>query len=64
MNLSHIDIISVGRAILRLRPDSEWSISDKNVNTLVWHTEGVDPITQQELDDMIEVIKAELLSEQ
>lgn len=63
MNEYLINKIVVGRSILRLRPDTQWSISGKDINTIVWHTEEVEPITQQELDDMIEVIKAELLSE-
>ena len=64
MSLIPADIILIGRALNRLRPDSEFSIVGKNVSDLIWHTPGVQAVTQEELDDMIEVIKAELLSEQ
>lgn len=64
MNEYLINSVIPGRAVMRLRPNAEWSMSNNDISTLIWHTEGVEPITQQEFDDMIEVIKAELLSGQ
>lgn len=64
MNEYLADKIATGRAILRLRPNTEWSISGKDLSTLVWYTAEVEPINQEELDAMVEVIKTELLSEQ
>ncbi len=37
-------------AVMSLRPGAEWSMSDNDVENITWHTEGVTPLTQAEVD--------------
>ena len=39
-------------ALFQLRPNAQWSVPNgsTNVNDIIWHTENVTPITQEELD--------------
>ena len=37
------------RAILSLRPNSEWTMNDNDVESITWHTEGVKPLTTAEV---------------
>jgi hypothetical protein len=52
--------MSIVRAIASLRPDAEFSINNDDINTIVWHTEGVTTPTQQEIDAEIVKIDAEV----
>jgi len=40
----------VSLAVCSLRPDAEWVMSDDDVENITWHTEGVTPLTQSEVD--------------
>ena len=42
--------IGTGAAIISLRPGAEWSMSGDDVESITWHTEGVEPLTQAEVD--------------
>ena len=42
--------VTVGMAVISLRPGAEWSMSDNDVENITWHTEGVTPLTQAEVD--------------
>ncbi len=52
--------MSLFRAIQSLRPDAEFTINDSNIDTIVWHTEGVTTPTQEEIDAKIAEMDAEV----
>jgi len=37
-------------AVMSLRPGAAWSMTDNDVENITWHTEGVEPLTQAEVD--------------
>jgi len=43
-------MITVGKAIISLRPRAHWSMENDDIKTITWHTEGVTPLTQSEVD--------------
>jgi hypothetical protein len=43
-------MINVSQAIISLRPNTEWTMSGDDVENITWHTEGVEPLTQAEVD--------------
>ena len=43
-------MIGVGQAACSLRPGAEWSMTNDDVENITWHTEGVEPLTQAEVD--------------
>ena len=42
--------MTVGDAIMSLRPGAEWTLIGYDVENITWHTEGVTPLTQSEVD--------------
>jgi hypothetical protein len=42
--------VTVGMAVISLRPGAEWSMNGNDVENITWHTEGVTPLTQAEVD--------------
>jgi hypothetical protein len=42
--------INVGVAVMSLRPGAEWSMTNDDVENIIWRTEGVTPLTQAEVD--------------
>lgn len=40
---------SIADAILSLRPGAEWSMNGNDIEGIVWHTEGVQPLTTAEV---------------
>ena len=42
--------VTVGMAVMSLRPGAEWMMSDNDVENITWRTEGVEPLTQAEVD--------------
>jgi hypothetical protein len=43
-------MISTAQAVASLRPDIEWSMSGDDVESITWHTQGVEPLTTAEVD--------------
>jgi hypothetical protein len=43
-------MITVQEAVVSLRPNTEWTMSGDDVENITWHTEGVTPLTQAEVD--------------
>jgi hypothetical protein len=43
-------MIDKGLAILSLRPGAEWTMRGGDVENITWHTEGIEPLTQAEVD--------------
>jgi hypothetical protein len=42
-------MIEVAQAVASLRPGAEWSMSGDDVEGIIWHTEGVQPLTAKEV---------------
>jgi len=51
-------MITTGQAIASLRPNTEWSMNGDDVENVIWHTEGVEPLTLAEVQAEIERIEA------
>jgi hypothetical protein len=39
-------MISTAQAVASLRPGVEWTMNGDDVANIVWHTEGVEPLTK------------------
>lgn len=44
-------MIDFAVAVASLRPGVEWTMNGDDVENIIWHTEGVQPLTQQEVED-------------
>ena len=42
-------MITVQQAVMSLRPAAEWSMNGDDVEGIIWHTEGVEPLTSAEV---------------
>jgi len=42
-------MITTAHAVMSLRPKTEWSMSGDDVKGIIWHTEGVTPLTEAEV---------------
>lgn len=42
-------MITLEDAIVSLRPGAEWSLSGNNVEGIIWHTQGVEPLSFDEV---------------
>jgi hypothetical protein len=51
------------KAILKLKPNAEFSITDNDYSTIKWDVLDGDAPTQKEIDDAIEQIKADEITE-
>ena len=43
-------MITTAEAVMSLRPGAEWTMSDDDVENMIWYTKGVEPLTQAEVD--------------
>ena len=53
----------LSQAILKLRPNSEFSYSDRDYSTIQWNVLDGDAPTQSEIDQSIKQIKADEITE-
>jgi hypothetical protein len=42
-------MITFQQAVVSLRPGAEWSMNGDDVEGIIWHTEGVEPLTTAEV---------------
>jgi hypothetical protein len=42
-------MITTAHAVASLRPGAEWTMSGDDVEGIIWHTEGVQPLTAKEV---------------
>jgi hypothetical protein len=42
-------MITVQQAVMSLRPGAEWSMNGDDIEGIIWHTEGVEPLTTAEV---------------
>jgi len=53
-------MITTAHAVMSLRPNTEWSMNGDDVENIIWHTEGVQPLTSAEVTaEMKRLEKAE-----
>jgi hypothetical protein len=50
-------MITTAHAVMSLRPGAEWSMNGDDVEGITWHTEGVTPLTQAEVN--AEIVRLE-----
>jgi len=55
-------MITTAQAVQSLRPGIEWSMSGDDVAGITWHTEGVEPLTQSEVDAEMVRLETEVVS--
>ena len=51
-------MISVSEAIVSLRPNVEWTMTGDDVESIVWHTPGVEPLTGAEVTAEMQRLEA------
>ena len=42
-------MITTAQAVMSLRPGAEWSMNGDDVEGIIWHSEGVEPLTSAEV---------------
>ena len=42
-------MITTQQAVISLRPGAQWSMNGDDVEGIIWHTEGVEPLTSAEV---------------
>ena len=42
-------MIEISQAVMSLRPGAEWTMNGDDVEGIIWHTEGVEPLTSAEV---------------
>jgi hypothetical protein len=52
-------MITKAQAVMSLRPGAEWTMNGDDVEGITWHTEGVEPLTQAEVDAEIARLEKE-----
>jgi hypothetical protein len=52
-------MISTQQAVISLRPNTEWSMNGDDVEGIIWHTQGVTPLTEAEVQAEIARLEAE-----
>ena len=50
-------MIRISDAVANLRPNVEWTMTNDDVEGIIWHTEGVEPLTNAEVQ--AEVLRLE-----
>ena len=51
-------MITTAQAVMSLRPNTEWSMSGDDVENIIWHTEGVEPLTVAEVEAEMQRLEA------
>ena len=54
-------MITTAQAVMSLRPDTEWSMNGDDVENIIWHTDGVEPLTTAEVEAEMQRLEQELL---
>ena len=55
-------MITIGQAVMSLRPNIEWSMSGDDVENIIWHTPNVEPLTTAQVETemlRLETVEAE-----
>ena len=54
-------MITTADAVASLRPGVEWTMNGDDVEGIIWHTEGVQPLTQKEVEDEMKRLEQEAI---
>ena len=57
-------MITTEHAIMSLRPGAEWTLFGDDVENIIWHTEGVEPLTQAEVEAEVARLEQEAIDKQ
>ena len=57
-------MITTAEAVMSLRPGAEWTMSGGDVENMIWHTEGVEPLTQAEVTAEVARLEKEAIDKQ
>jgi hypothetical protein len=52
-------MIDTAQAVMSLRPDAEWTMNGDDVEGIIWHTEGVEPLTLKDVKAEIKRLEKE-----
>ena len=50
---------TINDAVLSLRPNTEWTMNDFDVENIIWHTPNVEPLTKAEVDAELSRLQTE-----
>ena len=56
-------MITTAQAVASLRPGAEWSMNGDDVEGIIWHTEGVEPLTSAEVQAEVARLEQAALDE-
>jgi len=56
-------MIDTAQAVASLRPGAEWSMNGDDVEGIIWHTEGVQPLTTAEVEAEVARLEQAALDE-
>ena len=56
-------MITTGMAVMSLRPGAEWTMNGDDVEGIIWHTEGVEPLTSAEVEAEVARLEQAALDE-
>lgn len=56
-------MITTADAVMSLRPGAEWSMNGDDVEGIIWHTEGVEPLTSAEVQAEVARLEQAALDE-
>ena len=50
---------TINDAVLSLRPNTEWTMNNYDVENIIWHTPNVEPLTKTEVDAELNRLQTE-----
>jgi len=56
-------MITTAQAVASLRPGIEWTMNGDDVEGIIWHTEGVEPLTTAEVQAEVDRLEQAALDE-
>ena len=56
-------MITTAQAVISLRPGAEWTMNGDDVEGIIWHTEGVEPLTTAEVQAEVARLEQAALDE-
>jgi hypothetical protein len=56
-------MITIQQAVMSLRPNTEWTMNGDDVEGIIWHTEGVEPLTTAEVQAEVARLEQAALDE-
>jgi hypothetical protein len=57
-------MITTADAIQSLRPNAQWSMNGDDVEGIIWHTEGAEPLTTAEVEAEMHRLEAEAVAKE